>query len=55
MADYTRTWVLVVTHALFQGIKPLITRKHIEASRMVLNEPITGFDEKGIVKNGITH
>ena len=46
MEDYTRTWELVVTHALFQGIKPLLTRKHIEARRMVFNEPLRGFDSE---------
>ncbi|MCP5107084.1 MAG: NACHT domain-containing protein, partial [bacterium] len=39
-----RSWELVVTHPLFQGIKPLLTEKQMEAHRMVLKEPLKGFD-----------
>ena len=46
MEKHARSWELVVTHALFQGIRPLITQKHMEINRMVLKESLKGFDNE---------
>jgi len=39
-----RAWELVVTQPLFQGLKPLLTQKNLEANRLLLKEPLKGFD-----------
>jgi hypothetical protein len=46
MEKFAQFWELVVTQNLYQGIKPLLTQKNIEAVRMVLNEPLKGFDSE---------
>jgi|GEM_PF-1321689 len=46
MEKHARSWELVVTHALFQGIRPLVTQKHMEINRMVLKESLKGFDNE---------
>ncbi|MCU0289897.1 MAG: hypothetical protein MUF15_26340 [Acidobacteria bacterium] len=46
MEKFAQSWELVVTQSLYQGIKPLLTKKNIEAVRMVLNEPLKGFDSE---------
>jgi WD40 repeat protein len=43
LEKYAGTWELIVTHPLFQGIKPLLNRFRMEARRMVLNQPLKGF------------
>jgi hypothetical protein len=46
MEKHARTWELVVTQPLYQGLKARLTQKHIEASRMMLNESLKGFDNE---------
>jgi hypothetical protein len=41
-----RAWELVVTQTLFQGLKPLLTQKNLEANRLQLKEPLKGFDNE---------
>lgn len=43
MEKLADTWEMVVTHTLYQGLKPLLNQYRIEAERMVLNEPLKGF------------
>ncbi|MCX6579648.1 MAG: hypothetical protein NT166_05630 [Candidatus Aminicenantes bacterium] len=43
---YALSWELVVTHPLYLGIKHLLTGESIEANRLELNEPLTGFDNE---------
>jgi hypothetical protein len=44
MEKIAHSWELVVTPALYQGIQPLLTSKNLEALRLVLAEPLKGFD-----------
>jgi WD40 repeat protein len=46
LEKHAHTWEPVVTHSLFQGLKPLLNRFRMEAHRMVLNEPLKGFDSQ---------
>jgi hypothetical protein len=46
MEKHAQTWELVVTLPLYQGIKPLLTQKNIEASRFTIDEPLKGFDNE---------
>ncbi len=44
MEKIAHSWELVVTPALYQGIQSLLTSKNLEALRLVLAEPLKGFD-----------
>jgi WD40 repeat protein len=46
MEKHAGTWELMVTHTLFQGLNHLLNRYRMEAHRMVLNEPLKGFDSQ---------
>ncbi|UCH93238.1 MAG: NACHT domain-containing protein [Candidatus Aminicenantes bacterium] len=46
MEKHAHSWELVVTYPLYQALKSLLTQKRIEASRLVLNEPLKGFDNE---------
>ncbi|HLP45518.1 MAG TPA: hypothetical protein VK469_06215, partial [Candidatus Kapabacteria bacterium] len=39
-----QSWELAITHPLYQGLKFLATGKNIQATRLVLNKPVKGFD-----------
>ncbi|MCX6581182.1 MAG: NACHT domain-containing protein [Candidatus Aminicenantes bacterium] len=44
MEKYAGPRQLMVTRELYQGIKPLLTAKNIEAKRLAFDEPLKGFD-----------
>ncbi|MGE5340991.1 MAG: NACHT domain-containing protein [Candidatus Omnitrophota bacterium] len=46
MEKLAESWEMVVTGALYQGIKPLLTPKYIEAVRIPITEPLKGFDSE---------
>jgi hypothetical protein len=46
LEKHAHTWELMVTYPLFQGLKSLLNRFRMEAHRMVLNEPLKGFDSQ---------
>jgi WD40 repeat protein len=41
-----QSWEMVVTQPLYQGIKALLTSRRLEALRLVLKEPLKGFDSE---------
>ncbi len=43
-AHRSRPWDVLITHALFEGIKPSLQKQQLESQRLPVSEPIYGFD-----------
>jgi WD40 repeat protein len=46
MEKYAGPGELMVTHELYQGIKPLLTSQNVQARCMTLDKPLKGFDSE---------